>query len=58
MSIADEVALILEQEARLVLPAFDETIAFTIGAALSEVRHAPSTRSFWQAGVTSWPGLP
>ena len=36
MGIADDMARIAEQERRLVLPAFDEAIAFAIGAAIRE----------------------
>ena len=36
MSNADEIELIIEQESRLVLPHFDETVAFAIGSLLRE----------------------
>ena len=36
MSNADEIAVIIEQEVALVLPHFDETVAFAIGSLLRE----------------------
>lgn len=36
MGTAEEIARIVEQERRLVLPGFDETVAFRIGSALRE----------------------
>jgi uncharacterized protein (UPF0303 family) len=36
MSVADEVGIIIEQETRLVLPDFGETIAFAIGVSIRE----------------------
>ena len=36
MTVADDIALIQKQEATLVFPAFDEAVAFEIGAAIRE----------------------
>ncbi|TIQ41227.1 MAG: heme-degrading domain-containing protein [Mesorhizobium sp.] len=36
MAAADDIALIKKQEARLVLPAFDEAVAFEIGSAIRD----------------------